>query len=165
MTEQEYRKLTDPFRRNPRLAGVLNLWDKAAVLVVAASYGGVLLWEFVHRDPRLDRCIAVPFVSLVVVSVFRCLLNRRRPYEVFGVEPVIPRSKTGKSFPSRHVFSAFIIAMIFLLCTPFPAYGILLLLLGVLIASMRVLSGVHYPSDVLAGAAFGVLAGLLCRLG
>ena len=39
--------------------------------------------------------------------------------------------------------------------------GVVLLLLGVDMMFIRVVGGVHYPQDVLAGAACGVLAGVL----
>ena len=60
--------------------------------------------------------------------------------------------------PSRHVFSTAVIAMAWIPVS-LPA-GILLLLVAVLESVIRVLGGVHYPSDVAAGYLIGVLAGL-----
>ena len=39
--------------------------------------------------------------------------------------------------------------------------GILFLILGVLLAVIRVIGGVHFPRDVAAGAAIGILVGIL----
>ena len=46
----------------------------------------------------------------------------------------------------------------------FPWLLWLLPAIGVLIALIRVIGGVHYPSDVLAGAIIGILAGLILYL-
>ncbi|MFR5847382.1 MAG: phosphatase PAP2 family protein [Streptococcus salivarius] len=61
----------------------------------------------------------------------------------------------GKSFPSRHVFSATVIAMLALTLNPW--LGGAMLFLAMALALLRVLGGVHYPSDVLAGYAIGFL--------
>ena len=39
--------------------------------------------------------------------------------------------------------------------------GVLLLLLGIDMMFIRVVGGVHYPQDVVAGAVCGILAGVL----
>ena len=39
--------------------------------------------------------------------------------------------------------------------------GILFLILGVLLAVIRVIGGVHFPRDVAAGASIGILVGIL----
>ena len=91
--------------------------------------------------------------------MFRRLYDAPRPYEQLAIEPLIPKDTKGKSFPSRHVFSVYMIAMAWL---PFNTIvGVVLLLLGLDMMCMRVLGGVHYPQDVLAGAACGVLAGIV----
>ena len=47
----------------------------------------------------------------VGLSVVRKIINAPRPYEKFDMPPVLEKDTKGKSFPSRHVFSVFIIAM------------------------------------------------------
>ena len=61
--------------------------------------------------------------------------------------------------PSRHRFSAAAIAVT--ACSVSVPLGVLLCILAVGIALTRVLTGVHYPSDVLAGLAFGGIAAVL----
>lgn len=161
MTRESYQKITEPFRRNPKLAQLLHNCNRIAALVVMASYGILLMKELVCREPALARTVIVPLDSFIILSVFRYLVNRKRPYEAFGLEPVIPKKTKGKSFPSRHVFSAFMIAVTFLMATPWPWYGCILLVLAAFIGVVRVLSGVHYPSDVFAGIGFAVAAGLI----
>ena len=103
--------------------------------------------------------IVVPGVSFVLVSIFRYLYNAPRPYDRAGAkEPIIKKDSSGKSFPSRHVFSVFIIAV-----TAFqlwPAVGILIGIAGAAMAVIRVAGGVHYPRDVIAGALIGIVLGI-----
>ena len=51
------------------------------------------------------------------------------------------------------------IAVTFLAVGPQPAVGYALLLVGVVLAASRFLLGVHFISDVVSGAVFGIFAG------
>ena len=72
---------------------------------------------------------------------------------------LIKKDKKGQSFPSRHVFSIFLIATLWF-CFWKPV-GIFLFIAGVFLAIVRVIGGVHFVTDVCAGALLGVLAGLI----
>ena len=61
--------------------------------------------------------------------------------------------------PSRHVFSAFVIGMAFLHMN--IVLGIIILIIGCLMAVIRVIVGVHFPRDVIAGAVIGILSGII----
>ena len=100
---------------------------------------------------------AFSFFLLVVASIID-----RVHYQTWAIQPLIKKDSLGKSFPSRHVFSATVIAMLALTLNPWLG-GAMLFLAGAL-ALLRVLGGVHYPSDVLAGYAIGILVGLLLYL-
>ena len=97
-----------------------------------------------------------------LLSLGRSLYNRPRPYQTWDIQPLIKKDSLGKSFPSRHVFSATTIAMFTLLLNPW--LGGTMLFLAAILAILRVLGGVHYPSDVLAGYVIGILVGLLLYL-
>lgn len=104
-------------------------------------------------------CVAVVSVGVFICSVLRILINKPRPYEADGsMENVFGKKTTGKSFPSRHVFSIFAIASaVFIYLRPI---GAALMLLGVLLAYCRVKAKVHYVSDVICGALLGILTGI-----
>nr|WP_293922068.1 phosphatase PAP2 family protein [Streptococcus sp.] len=97
-----------------------------------------------------------------LLSLGRRLYNRPRPYQTWDIQPLIKKDSLGKSFPSRHVFSATVIAMLALMIN--PCLGGTMLFLAAILAILRVLGGVHYPSDVLAGYVIGILVGLLLYL-
>ena len=81
---------------------------------------------------------------------------------MYDILPLIPRDGQGQSFPSRHVFSIFLIGTLW--CGVWLPVGILLILFGILLACIRVAAGVHFPKDVLWGAIFGIICGALTLL-
>ncbi len=105
--------------------------------------------------------LLIPGISFVLVSIVRRLIDAPRPYTMFNTPPVIPKDTRGNSFPSRHAFSIFIIGMTFYACCPLPWAGPAVLALGCVLAALRVIGGVHFPRDVIAGAALGIALGWL----
>ena len=73
-------------------------------------------------------------------------------------EPLIT-TPTSHSLPSGHSTTAFAAATI--LGAYFPRFRLPFYALAALIAWSRVVVGVHYPLDVIAGALLGVALGLL----
>ena len=105
------------------------------------------------------RFTLIPLGTLILVTVIRAIINARRPYEVYDYTPVVRKATKGKSFPSRHTVSAFIIAMAFLYID--VKLGSIMLIIAAGIGVVRILSGVHFIRDVISGAAIGVLVGVL----
>ena len=154
-----YQQLTGRIRESGAACFVLRAAGKAATLTVYAAYPLLLLYLGKTGDfRRLVISVLIPGLSFVLLSAVRSRINRPRPYETWDITPLIPKDTKGNSMPSRHVFSTAVIAMAWIPVS-LPA-GILLLLVAVLESVIRVLGGVHYPSDVAAGYLIGVLAGL-----
>ena len=131
---------------------------------VYALYPLLLIYLAVYHltDKELGfvPALLVPGISFVLVSIFRSWYDAPRPYEIPGAEPpLIKKDAQGKSFPSRHIFSIFVIAVTFFWVWPVP--GILIGIAGVLLAWSRVAGGVHFPRDVIAGALIGVFSGVI----
>ena len=144
---------------HPRLVKILNMLNKILTGSVYLAYPALLAFLALNHDLRFFRVLITAGVSFVLVSLFRNFFNAPRPYESLDIVPLISKDTKGKSFPSRHVFSIFVIAMCF--CYISLPIGIILLIAGVFLAVIRVLSGVHFPSDVIAGALIGILAGVI----
>ncbi len=121
-----------------------------------------------QREPRRTLYTALYLQNTAADLVYRlpissgvCVLlaapNEQRPYERYGKPSVFNKTTKGKSFPSRHTASAFIIAMAFMYeSTPL---GIAAMVISLLIEISRILSGAHYIHDVVAGMTFSVIAG------
>lgn len=160
MKKETYIKMTRPFREHPEMAKGLHIMNGICTGVMYILYPVLLIYYLLQKEEGFGKILFIPAISFVLLSLGRHLINRKRPYETFGVAPVIPKETKGKSFPSRHVFSATIIAMTFLWMSPWTLLTILLLVVTVVEACVRVVSGVHYISDVVAGMAVGILASL-----
>lgn len=144
------------------LVKTLKVFDIAAVVLVAVAYLVMLIilgsFSFVLAL-HLFSLSAIPFLG---VSLFRKFFNAPRPYELydFGAEGITPVGrKKGSSFPSRHVFSAFLIGSLF--CFTETPVGIAVLVLGAVLAVCRVLLGIHFIRDVVAGMLIGTVLGSL----
>ena len=82
-------------------------------------------------------------------------MKRDRPYERIVEVHFRVRPPDRFSFPSGHTASAFL--MMTLLSSTFPALQISTFCWASLVGVARVSLGVHYPTDVLAGALLGIL--------
>ena len=159
MTKEQYIKITEPMRSDPEKTKRIVSLNQILTGVVFMVYPLYMVVLYVEKDPKLMKVIFVPAVSFVLVTIFRKMINVPRPYEKFGIPPVIEKDTKGKSFPSRHVFSVFVIAVTIFCSHPGP--GILIALIGVAMAVIRVLGGVHEPRDVIAGAVIGLVCGVV----
>lgn len=159
MTKESYIKLTGIIRNNPKRIRLTKFLNRLLTSFIFLLYPIFVVLLFVQKHPFFPRAILVPAISFVAVSVFRKVINVPRPYEKFEIPPVLEKDTPGKSFPSRHVFSVFVIAMtVFYLHTD---AGILLFVIGVGLAAIRVIGGVHEPRDVIAGALIGIVSGII----
>ena len=159
MKKEQYIKITEPLRQNAEKTKRIISINQILTWLVFLIYPLYIVVLYTEKDPKLLKTIVVPAISFVLVTVLRRIINAPRPYEKFEIPPVIEKDTKGKSFPSRHVFSVFIIAVTIFYSHPGP--GILIGLIGVAMAVIRVVGGVHEPRDVVAGAVIGILCGVV----
>ncbi|MBR3364651.1 MAG: phosphatase PAP2 family protein [Solobacterium sp.] len=153
-----YKQLTEPYREDG-IEHMLNTFNELITFLFYALYPLLLIYMYLNSRSYLLKSILVPGISFLLISLFRVFFDRPRPYETFDIDPLIKKSSSGHSMPSRHIFSCMVIAMTVLQIN--ESIGVLLLLAGLCEAYIRVLGGVHYLDDVVAGAVLGVLAGLI----
>lgn len=154
MTRDAYIRMTGAVRRAlSRLPGGA-VWLRMPTYLCACAYIAALFYLMVFRDMRLLRAVVVPAACFVACTILRPLIGRQRPYDRFDAEPVGSyRKGKGKSMPSRHTASAAAIALaVCYISSSMPLRAAMLLLCAV-IAALRVVSGQHYVSDVLAALA------------
>ncbi len=158
MNAETYRKISEPFRRSAAGRQAVELANRVPTLIFYAAYPILLALLAFTRDPLLAPCVVVPATSFLLVSLFRKQINAPRPYEALDIDPLVAKGTQGESFPSRHVFSATLIAGCWFAL--YPPVGAALYALAAILAAARVIGGVHFPKDVVAGAAIGLAFGL-----
>jgi membrane-associated phospholipid phosphatase len=159
---QFYEKLTAGLRKRPRLVKALVFLDRALVYGFMAAYVvylGFTLFSRPFEPLYVANKVGLPALCFAAVTLLRLLIKRPRPYEKTGagIDAIAKKTATGNSMPSRHVASAFVIAMV--LIAEHTLIGGLALAAGTLLAVLRFFEGVHYPTDLLAGGALGALFG------
>lgn len=108
------------------------------------------------RRAALASALSMLLTLLVVNILLKPLVARIRPYEVIeGLRYIVAR-ESEFSFPSGHSANSLACAwVLFRMCD--KRIGVPALILALLIALSRLYVGVHYPTDVLAGVAVGML--------
>ncbi len=159
MTRGRYASVREWILQHPQYLKLLRFLYRLPLLLYAA-YPMMLFGLLVQRKwAVLLRAAIVPLAVFLGVTLLRHWHNAPRPYEVWDIPPLFPKSKKGHSFPSRHSTAASVIAMAFWFIS--PAAGAVVLAIALLIAASRVLAGVHFVRDVLAGLAAGILGGII----
>ena len=130
----------------------------------AALFVLVLLALLVAGGPSLRRAAvsaaAATGLALLVAQVIAHLVDRPRPFVAHaGAVRLFAPHTADAGFPSDHATAAFAIAGAVFVHD--RRWGAGLLVLATLLSAGRVGLGVHYPSDVLAGALLGATAALL----
>lgn len=99
-------------------------------------------------------------IALLIAQVITGIWDRPRPYVAHPAQAhLFIAPSADPSFPSDHATAAFAIAVSLLLRS--RRIGYIALAMAVVLGVARVAVGVHYPSDVLAGALIGTGAALL----
>lgn len=153
-----YQKMLSSIRKYHWLEQLIVGFTKYIPVITFIIYPNVLIYLFITKDPLLLETIIKPLTSFLLVTIFRKLVNRKRPYEAMDIKPLLAH-KQGESFPSRHTVSAFAIALACLnISIPL---GIMMLILAIIVSSSRILCGVHYISDIISAVIIALIIALI----
>ena len=177
--ERRYRKISEWFLNCKPAYAILKFIYKYMAYFIAFAYIFLIIMSLrgtffsettpimlrnsgivVETDKFLltSKLILTPLTSFILVSVIRKCIDAKRPYEKYNIKPLFIKETKGESMPSRHVFSITIIAMCWLYVS--VPVGIIMLMLVAIMATSRVLAGVHFVRDVVVGFAVGIICGI-----
>lgn len=146
--------------RNPVLTSVFTFitsLGNSGFIWIAFSL--VLLVQKKWRKAGITSLLAL-LISLIITFAIKLSVMRPRPFMAYEdlINLIMPSEMN--SFPSGHTSSSIACAAILYKYLP-KRWGILAYVLAILIAFSRLYVGVHYPSDILAGAAVGWISAYL----
>jgi len=129
----------------------------------------ILLGILYFKGGRTGKIAVLGIIILITVTdqtgykLLKEFFERARPCNALS-DVLTPLGCTGSySFPSNHAINNFAAAAFFSML--FPKYKIILFVSAFLVAISRVYLGLHYPSDIIAGAAIGMIFGYIFALG
>ena len=142
--------------------------DPVFVALSVVGYAGLVWIALAVAVALATRRSVVGVVGLTAICVWgadllalavKAMVDRSRPFEdPVGPEPLLTGT-FGSSLPSGHAATSAAGAVVLGALAPRAAPAFALLAIG--IAYSRAYVGVHYPADVLIGAAIGAAVGLL----
>lgn len=131
-------------------------------LMVVATAGQWWLTEDRTHTRHVLVATGLSFLlGLALNQIVLLFIHRMRPYDA-GLTQLLISPSTDYSFPSDHATACFAIAAGFLM-HGMRWRGLGFLAAAVLIAVSRVYVGTHYASDVIGGAASGIVAAGVVR--
>lgn len=133
---------------------VTSLGDGGLIWIVLAA---IFLCMKRYRKTGTAMAVALLIGYLVTNLLLKNLVMRPRPYEVISGLQALIGPLGDSSFPSGHATSSIAAGVVVLKGAP-KYVGITAFVLAVMIALSRLYLGVHYPTDVLAGALIGLFA-------
>jgi undecaprenyl-diphosphatase len=149
--------------------------DRAAVrhlFVVVSRLGDGVFWytlilllPVIYGEPGLYPAVRMAVVGFTGVALYKYLksrLVRERPY--ISLVGIVPGTKAldRYSFPSGHTLHA--VSFTVLAVSSFPELAWLCIPFATLVAMSRVVLGLHYPTDVAAGAVIGAALAMLSMM-
>ena len=162
---ERLQKLDERWSARARVEQEPGLWRTLSGILAHSGdswfwiLGLVVLWlagNAFWKERALVMLVGIA-VTAIIVMIAKFTIRRRRPEGDWGG---IYRKTDPHSFPSGHAARGAALATIALVLEPLW-FGIALVVWAPLMAFSRVRMGLHYVTDILGGAIFGVVIGFL----
>lgn len=115
----------------------------------------LLLQDGAAALPAVLHMLAAGLTGTIVYKLIKGKTLRPRPFNVYPAIKCVGKTLDQFSFPSGHTLHSTVFCIVAL--SYYPGLFWLLVPFSAMVALSRPILGLHYPSDVLAGAALGAL--------
>lgn len=147
--------------RTPVLTAFMTFYTQlgdAGLLFIGAA---LLLLLFKSTRKGGASALAAMLLGMIVTNLtIKPLVSRARPWVVMEGFTALVAEHDPNSFPSGHSCAAFAFGVALCMALPQKWQKAAALVAAALMALSRLYVGVHFPSDVAAGALIGALCGL-----
>lgn len=148
-------------KRSPAFSKVADFLAAWPVYLIPVALVVYWFWSPRWRLAEIRAVIAGIFAWHVVNRILQAIFERGRPIADSAVSDLLFKRPTD-SFPSNH--AAFGMAIFFTLYLAGErSLAFVILALTLIFSFFRIASGLHFPSDIVAGWLVGLLSGLLAH--
>ena len=119
----------------------------------------LVLLEIQYGMNLVESALMAFAIELPVYLLVKNSIKRNRPHDAIQGFKAFLKPSDKFSFPSGHTAGAFLMAT--LISHYYPDFAPFAFLMAVLIGCSRVLLGVHFPTDILAGMILGVSTAMI----
>ena len=137
------------------------LGNGAFIWWITLCFPFLLMKKYRATGVYLTLALGVTFVLGEII--IKHIIGRMRPSSKLDDDELIIKRPKDYPFPSGHTASSFTAFTVILLRCPFY-FWLPVLLVAVIIGFSRMYLRVHYLSDVVCGAALGIISGVLCTI-
>ena len=135
---------------------VLAFFALMIILVTHKDWKGKKFRTWISEVGIVAVSVSLAYITALVLKV---IFHAPRPFiALSNIHPLVLETPHD-SFPSGHATAFFALAVA--LYTYDKVWGSIFLVVAVLVSLSRIISGVHFPGDVIAGAIIGSVVGYL----
>ncbi|MGN1181470.1 MAG: phosphatase PAP2 family protein [Faecalibacillus sp.] len=151
-----YKTINTMINRFPFIRSCIFFLSKFCPYVIGVFYSLFVLKLYLEQGTsQMLHLLYVPFIVALICFCLRIFVKRQRPWQKYDFIPVDDKNRGGHSFPSIHVGLA--LAITLCVMPHGPNMSLLLMTMTVIVIMTRLLTGLHYISDIVFSIALALL--------
>ena len=102
--QEWYQNISSRLTSHPTLLFLLRSFNRLMTVAMPLVYLTLLVTTYLQLGlgQQVGVYLLIPASGFVILSLFRKKINHPRPYETWGISPLLEKDSSGQSMPSRH---------------------------------------------------------------